>query len=279
MSPDEAAPCRHAGVPQPQIVESVSNLLQTLASHPELLEQHGLTAKEYSDALPMAIEAVRGRSSASNADRRRFITSVFESMREQGLIAGLVCPQYGADTVYRLTIAHFGDVAVIQKGCPDGAHSSRTWSTPDWAKETYLWWMCDSLKYHPGAHVAKGVNRLQARFFDSTPDRLDGVIFHNQLCGSIQRPCKKSGHSVTIQGKLVPPPCVYIMPDRDDGDSWNWQGAQARIFPGILLSLFNIPEDLTSSYLGYVGFQRRGNVMQTTISSRFGSARSTRYRS
>jgi len=227
----------------------------------------------------MAIEALRGSTSASNAERRLFITSLFEMMLERGLIVNLQCPQYGDDTVYRLTIAGLGDVAIIQKGCPDGAHSSQAWTVPTWATETYLWWMCDSLNYHPGTHVAKGVKRLQKRFFSDSAGALDGTIFHNQICGTARRPCMKAYHGVTIGNQVVPPPCVYIMPDAGDGDTWNWQGDRVREFPNTLLSLFNIPTNLISAYIGHIGFQRRGNRVKTTISSRFGPARSTMYRS
>ena len=80
-------------------------------------------------------------------------------------------PDYGRDTVYRLSIPDIGDVAVVQKGCPDGKHSSVAWSVPDWAVETYLWWLCPSLKNHPGWHVSAGVKRLRGEFFSSKSRR------------------------------------------------------------------------------------------------------------
>jgi hypothetical protein len=53
--------------------------------------------------------------------------------------------------------------------------------------------------------VAKGVNRLRQRFFGDATDQLDGVIFHNELCGTPQRPCPKAERGIVISGKLVPP--------------------------------------------------------------------------
>lgn len=279
MSAEQAAPCRHAGAPPQQIVDNVSTLIRNLGSHTELLEKHGLTTEEYVDALPMAIEALRGSTSASNSDRRQFLANLFEAMLERGLITNLDCPQYGDDTVYRLTVAGHGDVAIIQKGCPDGAHSSSNWSVPDWATETYLWWLCSSLNYHPGVHVTKGVNRLRKRFFADNPGKLDGIVFHNQLCGTAQRPCKKDENSLLLHGMRIPPPCIYVMPGDGDGNEWNWHGDRVRIFPNTLLGLFDIPANLVPLYVGHVGFQRRGNSTKTTISSRFGPGRSTTHRS
>ncbi|WBB77757.1 hypothetical protein O7606_15920 [Micromonospora sp. WMMD882] len=265
----------------------MSALIQQLATESDLLARHGLTVEEYRDALPAAVEAARGSMSASNSDRRQFLLSVLEALQEAGLAQSVTKPQYGDDTVYRLSVAGIGNVAIIQKGCPDGAHSSVRWSVPDWAQETYLWWLCPSLNAEPGEHIAKGSNRLRGRFFDAAaPGTLDGVIFHNDLCGTSRRRCPKEAHAIQIGAHLVPPPCIYVMPDRQPTTSqasgaaeWNWDGRTQRLFPGILLSLFGISEQTLPTYVGHVGFQRKGGTVRTTISARFGLGRSATYRS
>jgi hypothetical protein len=279
MTQDQAAPCRHAGAPQPRVVANVATLIRELHMHPEILARHGLTPTEYADALPAAIETMRGAVSASNVENKAFLGGLLTAMLDRGLITELETPRYGNDTIFRLTVPDHGDVAIIQKGCPDGAHSSRTWETPAWATETYLWWLCSSMRYNPGTHVTKGVNRLQKRYFESSK-KLDGIVFHNQLCGSPQRPCPKIGNSIVVNGERVPPPCIYVMPDQErDGDDWNWRGNRTRVFPGLLLTLFDIPEEHLPVYLGHVGFHKRGGSLRTTISSRFGPGQSTTYRS
>ncbi|MCD0450408.1 hypothetical protein LO762_14580 [Actinocorallia sp. API 0066] len=218
--------------------------------------------------------------SASVADRKLFLANTFKGMRAAGVIDGLEQPKYGDDTIYRLTINGFGDVAVIQKGCPDGKHSSVQWRAPEWARETYLWWLCDSMRYSPGGHVAKGINRLRQRFFGDYPDTLDGVIFHNHLCGSGQRVCPKIEHAVTFDDVTTPPPCVFVMPDRADGvTDWNWDGSQQRFFPRVLLGAFGISPEQAPLYTGHVGFQLRAGTLRTTITSRFGPGRTTTSRS
>ncbi|GAM50199.1 hypothetical protein NSK11_contig00144-0017 [Nocardia seriolae] len=284
MGAEEAAPCRHAGAPPSAVVSSVSRLITDLASEESLLGRYGLTAQEYREALPAAIEGIRGSMSASVGDRRHFLATIFEGMVESGHITALEKPTYGKDTVYRLTISGYGDIAVIQKGCPDGAHSSVRWTVPDWAKETYLWWLCDSMTYEPGEHVSKGVNRLRQRFFGDTPGTVDGVIFHNHLCGRGQRPCPKAANSAVFGGIKTPPPCIYVMPDREphteaSADEWNWNGTQQRFFPTVLLGAFGIPAEKAPAFTGHIGFQRRAGALRTTITSRYGGIRVTTSRS
>lgn len=280
MAAEKAAPCRHPGAPPEAVVVKVSNVLASLAEDSAYLATKGLTAEEYRSALPAAIQKLRGSRAAGNANRRQFLVGLFERMLQLGLIMKLESPRYGDDTVYRLSINGFGDVAIIQKGCPDGAHSSVRWAAPDWAKETYLWWICDSLTLEPGEHVGKGINRLRQRFFSDAPDAVDGVIFHNELCGTSNRPCPKVDRALSIDDMLVPPPCVYIMPEHcKEGADWNWDGARNRVFPAILLAMFNISADEVPAYIGFVGFQKRGGTLRSTISSPFGPGRSTNFRS
>ncbi|MEV0261608.1 hypothetical protein AB0I49_09720 [Streptomyces sp. NPDC050617] len=279
MDAQSAAPCRHEGTPPEHVIDAAAQLIQRLGSQTDVLAERGLSSDEFVAALPAAIERVRGSKSADVSKRKAFLSALLQGLVDKGIVSRLEVPKYGDDTVYRLTIDGFGDVAIIQKGCPDGAHSSVNWSAPEWARETYLWWLCDSMKYHPGENVSKGVNRLRKRFFGDPPDTVDGVIFHNELCGGVQRRCPKMEHSVDLGGIVVPPPCVYIMPDRDDGTTeWNWNGNTRRYFPELLLSAFGISTSQVSSFIGHVGFQRSGRNTRTVITSRFGPGQVTTYR-
>jgi hypothetical protein len=280
MSAERAAPCRHPGAPAPDIVSKVSSIVKSLGLNEAFLSQHGLTSNEYVNALPAAIEALRGSQSATTGARRKFVFEILNAMRERKLIEALSVPSYGDDTVYELTLKDGFKVALIQKGCPDGNHSSVRWSVPEWADETYLWWLCSSLKSEPGQHVAKGINRLRNRFMSTAPDTIDGVIFSNELCGSPERPCPKLDLSIEVQGKKVPPPCIYIMPDRaEQAVKWNWDDGQKRVFPSVLLSLFGISSEQAQSYIGYAGFREGADGIRTTITSRYGPARITTFRS
>ena len=159
-----------------------------------------------------------------------------------------------------------------------GRDSAVRWSRPFWATEAYLWWLCSSMTLQPGEHVAKGVNRLRTRFFSEAPDTIDGVIFHNELCGTPRRPCPKS-ERIEIAGRQVPPPCIYVMPDRAGAaGGWNWGGDTIRRFPSILLPFFGVAAASVPMFTGYIGFQSRGGDARVALCSRFGSGRSTTYR-
>jgi hypothetical protein len=279
MTAESAAPCRHAGAPPPAVIEKVSALITSLGAHEDLLRMHGLSVEEFEAALLPSIQALRGSDSASSSERKRFLIQIFEAMEEAGIITGFSPPRYGQDTVYRLVVPDFGDVAIIQKGCPDGVHSAERWTRPEWARETYLWWLCSSLAAEPGEHIVKGVNRLKRRFFSAAPDWIDGIIFHNALCGTAYRVCPKAALSIDLDGKLVPPPCIYVTGDRDlSADEWNWNCGAQRVFPAKLLALFGIAPSVAATYTGGIGFQRRGVESRAAVCSRYGPARSTSFR-
>ena len=129
------------------------------------------------------------------------------------------------------------------------------------------------------------MNRLRNRFFSSEyADAIDGVIFHNATCGTPQRPCPKIELSLDVDGTKVPPPCIWVMPERTDPKAaapaeWNWQGSRARRFPSVLLSTFAIDDAASQLYTGYVGLLKGERGTRTTIASRFGPGRSTVFRS
>lgn len=279
MGAVDAAPCTHQDPPPSDVVESVSLLIRNLANQESVLAAHGITPDEYRRALPASIQRVRGSVSASTGERRQFLQDVFTAMQASGAITNVTFPKHGEDTVYRLDVPGLGAVAVIQKGCPDGSHNAN-WSIPDWAAETYLWWVCDSLASHPGEHIDKGVKRLRKRFESGESGALDGIIFNSPMCGTPDRICPKAAHSVDVDGRSVPPPCIYTMPDWAAGaEEWNWHGTVKRAFPSVVLGFFGIDAGETGAYTGYVGFQTRGSKKETIIAPRFGVGRSKKHRS
>lgn len=280
-APVDSAPCRHIGSPSPAIVDSAVEAISGLAGHSALLAIHGLSPEEFELALPAAIETLRGRMSASNADRRTFLQSILDHLCATGIASSVSRPAYGEDTVYRLEVPSLGSVAIIQKGCPDGAHSSSAWSVPDWAEESYIWWLCSSTKMHPGEHIAKGVNRLKSRILADEDNSVDGIIFHNQLCGSKFRPCPKQSIAVTIDDQIVPPPCIYILPTNQSSIiDYNWGGTRSLTFPDLLMSAWHIQSDQAPMFTGYVGFKSSSNgTTKISITNRFGPGRISKYRS
>lgn len=269
-----AAPCRHAGGPPEHVVERVRALIAGIGQDERLLTASGLTPEEYRLALPAAIESLRGSTAASSSDRRTFLSGLLMSMVSKGLVAQVVGPRYGDDTVYRVSIHGYGDVAIIQKGCPDGAHSSTNWQTPGWAVETYLWWLCPLQSYEPGEHLVKGLQRVTRKLEAEEATRLEGVIFHDALCGSPQRPCPKALRSIVISNLKVPPPCVYLLPEKN-------RLGQRRLpeslrFPRLLLELFEIRNEPFISFVEWKRTSTRNRSL--TVRGEFGSGRSTLFK-
>jgi hypothetical protein len=280
MAAEDTIPCRHSGAPADSVVQRVATVVSNLANDIQFLASKGLTAEEYQHAFPIALEKLRGSQSASNLGRRTFLAGLFTEMKARERISSFSLPHYGDDTVYRLEVPSVGSVAIIQKGCPDGKHSSVNWSRPEWANEAYLWWLCSSTNSEPGVHVWKGVNRLRNRFFSDAADQVDGVIFHNELCGTPHRLCPKSSKAISVEGRTVPPPCIYVMPNKTESSGeWNWDGRRELGFPSALCALFDIPPEQASSYVSSVGFQERAGNMRTKVSCHFGPGRSSSHRS
>jgi len=126
MASEQAAPCRHAGTAPDHIVDQVAAVIRALANDADYLSRRGLSIEEYAGALPAAIERMRGSTAASTSNRRDFLGRIFDAMLSRGLISKLESPRYGDDTVYRLHVAGFGDVAVIQKGWSSWASGTRS---------------------------------------------------------------------------------------------------------------------------------------------------------
>ncbi len=276
MNYSDGAPCRHRGAPSEQVIAHVIRLLsRTLPDDCDYLEKNGLTREEYEQALGVAVEQLRGSMAASNQGRRTFVEGVVELLVRKRSVVRYDLPKYGGDTVYRLWLEDGKQVGVVQKGCPDGKHSSVNWSRPEWADELYLWWVCDSKRYEPGEHVWKGVNRVRGKVSTPGQDQLDGIIFFNQLCGTAERPCPKAIR-VEVCGEQYPPPCIYVFPRwRPDKREMNWRGQEERSFPGKLLQAFGVAPTEASNYSGFVGFRVSGGRVSTEVTSRFGTSKST----
>jgi hypothetical protein len=275
---ESAAPCRHRGAPSEALVEQVVGLLSDkLGLDRTYLEKHGLAPEEYAQALPAAIEKLRGSMAANNKRRRDFVEEVVNLLVDTGAATHYQKPKYGDDTVYRLFLKDGIQVGLIQKGCPDGRHSSVAWSRPDWAKELYLWWVCDSKTAEPGEHIWKGVTRVRGKISTPGEDQLDGLIFYNRLCGTPDRPCPKMHHAVERNGVKLPPPCVYVLPHWETNQSnLNWRGETQRVFPALLLSAFGISPVQASNFIGHVGFRTSGaTTTSTEITSRYGVAKAS----
>ena len=136
MGVEQAGGCRHRGAPPKAVVAQVVKIIQTIGEDGAYLNSYGLLPEEFRLAVPVAIEQMRGRSLASNKERRNFLTLIFDHLVSCRAIDRYTMPNYGRETVYRLSVPDIGDVAIVQKCCPDGKYSSVTRHEPMTARRS-----------------------------------------------------------------------------------------------------------------------------------------------
>jgi hypothetical protein len=274
-----ASPCRHADAPSDWVIERIVNLLERdIPLQTDFLHQFGLTPEEYRSGYRVAIERVRGRISASDRLKKSFVQNVLEAGVQNGQFSSVNLEEGVMTKVYRIQLASGKCVGVIRKGCPDGNHTTR-WERPNWAEELYLWWLCPESRVHePGESVWKGVARIKKKLQAEPQNRLDGVIFFDESCGTAVRPCPKQSYALILEGVRFPPPCIYVLPGdlTATGGRLNWNGQRNVDFPRALLSVFGVPSSLAPDYSGFVGVEiLNASIRQVRITSNYGNGRIT----
>ena len=96
---EQAALCRHRGAPPKAVVAQVVKIVQTIGEDDAYLNSYGLSPEEYRLALPVAVRQMRGRSSASNKERRNFLTLILDHLVSCRAIDRYTMPNYGRETV------------------------------------------------------------------------------------------------------------------------------------------------------------------------------------
>ncbi len=223
-------------------------------------------------AYDQAVERIRGRMSASDATKRGFVEAILSEGVRQKVFRSWSLEDAPLSKVYRLELTSGGTVGLIRKGCPDGNHMNR-WSRPAWASELFLWWLCPTSQVRdPGANIWKGIARYRSRLQRSRREQLDGVIFHDQLCGTPQRPCPKKRTKLILNDIAIPAPCLYVLPQiPETAGRHNWRGERQLEFPPALLGLFGVSRTASDYYTGFVGLETTSTgISRTRVTARFG---------
>jgi len=172
------------------------------------LGEHGLSREEFERAglFRAAIERLRGQQAASMADKREFIASKLNVMRECGVIKTWAFSGAADRHDYEVGMPN-GRVCVIEaKGCLDG-NNTNIFERPPHADEFLIWSLCQNPGADPRHNVWSGIHtRLSAETIHRRV-QVDGLIVWDMLCGSVGRPCPK-----LEDGIGEPPPCIYIFP-------------------------------------------------------------------
>lgn len=279
---EDVIPCRH-GV-SPADVDRVKVLLTDLhVDAPALLAERGISVDGYPMLLRAAIESLRGTSSATTTEKRRFL----EAILDHGVAASVFSAWEFVGTAgrqdYRVRLPNETVVGIEAKGCPDG-NNTTIWDRPGWANEFVVWSMCpESLVHHPGHGVWSGVStRLMPKLAaERERGRVDAFIFWDGRCGSSLRQCPKEfgitgglrATATDVPGQdgrqWLPPPCIYLFPDAPPNVRNNKRPRVHTVadshFARALLNLFEVPTDQQARYVHSAAVEARGTETGTQI--------------
>jgi hypothetical protein len=283
----DTLPCRH-NFPSEKIAAAKTILQNLSTTNPELLQKANISDEDWLPLLRAVVENMRGTTSASGADKSRFIKAILQHCEDRGLIESWNFIGNDGRQDYRVDLPGGFSVSIEAKGCPDG-NNTTIWDRPSWADEFVVWSQCpESLAHPPGKGVWSGIStRLMPKI---TAERkvVDAFIFWDGRCGTQARPCPKnfgvSGNLRATATKIpgengkenwLPPPCIFLFPQ-----SWPQvpNNTKPRVhstdtcrFARMLLEAFEVPSEKHAEYVheGRVearGTQRGTEILVTTIS-------------
>jgi hypothetical protein len=287
-STSDTLPCRSGF--QAASVEATKDILNRLPeTSPELLAQAHIRPDEWAPLLRAAIESMRGTTSATGTDKRRFIGAVLQYCQQRRVINSWSFIGSGGRQDYRITLPDQTQVAVEAKGCPDG-NNTNIWDRPSWADEFIVWSLCpESLAHDPGKGVWSGVATRLLPKVAAEHKVVDAFIFWDGRCGTALRRCPKDfgahGSLRSLATDLesqagkddwVPPPCVYLFPKSWPTIPHNLQPSVHTVssckFVQALFTAFNVPQGEVDNYThsAYVKAKgtSRGTEIQITAVSR-----------
>ncbi len=190
---------------------------EALKNQAHRIGDHGLSEEEFwaSGLFRGAIERLRGQQAASMAQKRKFIESVLEYLKQNKRIESWKFRGTGERHDYEV---HINDrICVFEaKGCLDG-NNTNIFERPENAYEFILWSLCQNPGADPRHNAWSGIHtRLSAEIVHNKK-RVDGLIIWDMLCGTKGRTCPKLSQSrarvTNIGGGFhVPPPCLYLFP-------------------------------------------------------------------
>jgi len=206
--------------------EQIERFVEALKTQAHRLGDHGLSEKQFyeSPIFRGAIEVIRGEYSAKLGPKREFVQHVLNHLEDVGQIGGWERDEGRARHDYTVRL-NSGRTAVIDlKGCLDGNNTTIS-ERPSHADEFVVWSICTNVGADPELNAWSGVHTRLGAEMISRGQRVDGVIIWDWVCGCAGRPCPKLGNDPAVRRTSVgpfslPPPCIYVFPDRiPNGDA------------------------------------------------------------
>lgn len=206
-------PCRL----EPKVLARVEQYCEDLLAAAPHIGSHGLSEEEFraSGLFESAIEKLRGIRAASTVEKKQFIVDVLNLLKAERLIADWKSAESKDRHDFEVSVDADWITVIEAKGCLDG-NNTTIFVRPPNAREFIIWSLCQNPAADPRKNLRSGIHtRLSAEIIDRK-QLVDGVVVWDALCGGPSRPCPKlppgPGRANTLNGREVPPPCIYLFP-------------------------------------------------------------------
>ena len=207
-------PCVRSSETQ-ELIERYADELRAAAHS---VGTHKLSSTEFKDSglFVAAVERLRGQQAASMAVKREFVDSVLVYLKQKKLIKEYRFTGHGDRHDYRVTLKD-DKVSIFEaKGCLDG-NNTTIWTRPPEADEFFIWSLCQNPGSDPRLNAWSGIHTRIGGKIVAERTLVDGLVIWDMLCGTIGRRCPKvaadeSRRTTLLNGKSVPPPCLYLFP-------------------------------------------------------------------
>lgn len=256
----------------------VKKRIEALAEH--VRESARIALRPLSEAeadalLDGAVERLRGQRSASMGAKRAFIAGILDHLKASRLISSWTFAGNRDRHDYEVVI---GDRTIVieSKGCLDG-NNTNIFQRPANADEFYIWSLCQNSGADPRKNVWSGTHTRLGAEIISRKTPVDGLIVWDMLCGTTARPCPKlelaAGRGVNIDGKQIPPPCLYLFPRRIPDPRNNktppiWKTGELKFASAVHAAFGGKDDEVTS--VGLKVKMKDASVFRTTTLSRAG---------
>ena len=176
--------------------------------------EHGLSSREFwsSRIFFSAVEKIRGTQAASMAEKKGFIDIALNRLKGAERISDAAFTGAGDRHDYQVTLKD-GRICIIEaKGCLDG-NNMTVYTRPPNADEFIIWSLCQNPGADPKHNLWSGVHTRLGGKIIAEKALVDALIVWDPLCG-FGRPCPKitDGRGAALNGRRVPPPCIYLFP-------------------------------------------------------------------
>jgi len=201
----------------PEVRTSIETYARELREAAPSIGSHGLNEDEFWDAglFHGAIEKLRGTQAASTDQKRSFVEEILSFLKSKGFIKDWTFSGGGERHDYCIEMPKGRLVIVEAKGCLDG-NNTNIYVRPQNADEFIIWSLCQNPGADPKHNVWSGIHTRLGTEVIHRPDRVDGLVIWDMLCGTAGRPCPKTqktnSRETSLPRRKVPPPCIYVFP-------------------------------------------------------------------